>query len=318
MEDIGQPATAFPDGGAARDRDGFGTLALRPWGSDFTSLSVGGKIVSSLGSDFRPSPDRPDGGGPLPTSFDYELNADYSSSTLEGGLFPPTVDFGPVDSQILNDQTLFGDSDHAGGFSVNRFGSWWLGPSDLDPSQGRSGKKGSGQCSSDGSIAGFISCDEEDLGSFMTTSSGAGSDAGYLSGIQNPIFPGASAPAGGASLRPQQIFTFEMMTAQKSFATTWPWGAIEGTFSSAYGVGDVTPPVVDDANAPASDFGNSGGSSNSDPPPDPTGNSPLANIDRALPAPSVPEIPPPAMLLIGFAGLALLGSRRLRRSARLG
>ena len=74
-----------------------------------------------------------------------------------------------------------------------------------------------------------------------------------------------------------------MMAAQNSFAMTWPWGAIEGTFPPAYGVGDVTPPVVDDANAPASDFGNSGGSPNSDPPPDPTGSSSLANIDAARP-----------------------------------
>jgi hypothetical protein len=52
VEDIGRPATAFPDDGVARcpglfhDGDGFGTSR-----GDLTSLSVGGKVVSSPGSD---------------------------------------------------------------------------------------------------------------------------------------------------------------------------------------------------------------------------------------------------------------------------
>jgi hypothetical protein len=313
VEDIGPPTTAIPDGGAARDRDGFGTLALRPWGGDFTSFSVGGKIVSSLGFDFRASPDGQDGGGPAPFDY-YELNADYSSSTLEGGLFPAAVtDFGSVDSLILNGQTLFGDNDHADGFSVNRFGPWSLGPSNLDPFvKDPTPRKGSGQCSSDGPSASVISCDTEEN---LTTSPGAGSEAGYQPAPQSPNLPGASAPAGGASLS-----TFEMMAAQNSFATAWPWDVIKETFPPA--CCDVAPPIVDGANAPASDFANPGGSLNSDqppnfnPPPDPTGGVSITNIGAQ--PPSVPEIPPPAMLLIGFAGLALLGSRRLRGSARLG
>lgn len=251
----------------------------------------------------------------MPTLFEYELNANYSSSTLEGGLFPAAVtDFGSIDSLILNDQTLFGDSDQAGGFSVKASGLWSLAPSNLDPSGDRTGK-GSGHCSSDGSSAGVIRCEtEEDLGSFMT-SPGAGSDAGYPSGNQSPNLPGANAPFGGASLGPKQMLGLEMAAAQNSFAMTLPSGAIEGAFPPACGACDVTPPVV---GAPASDFGAPGGSPNFNPPPDPSGSGPLANIGAALPAPSVPEIPPLAMLLIGFAGLALLGSRRLRGSVRLG
>jgi hypothetical protein len=294
---------AFPDDGVAwgpglfRDGNGLGT-----------SPSVGGGIVSSLdsGSDTGAPPESPDGGGPLPPSFDYGWNADYSSS---GGLFPAWVtDFGSVDSQILNDQTLFGDSDHAGGFSVNTSGSSSLGPIYLDPPQGRSGK-GSGQCSSDGSTADVGRCEMEGYQSFLIAGrSGAGPDAGYQPTQQIPNFPNSNPLGGGAYPNENQMLRFEMIAAK-----AWSWDATQATFSSAYGVGDITPPVVDHTYAPASDFGNSGGDLNSDP----TGSGSVPNLGSG-PASVVPEIPPPAMLLIGFAGLALLGSRRLRRSARLG
>jgi hypothetical protein len=256
----------------------------------------------------------------LPTSFDYELNANYSSSTLDGGLFPAAVTgFGSVDSLILNDQTLFGDSDHSGGFFVNASRSWSFGLSNLEPSEDRTGKRGSGHCSSDGSSAGVIRCEtEENLDSFMTTSPGAGSNVADQSGNQSPNLPGPNAPSGRASLSPQQMLGLEMMAAQNSFAMTSPSGVIQGTFPPACGACDVTPPVVDGANAPASDFGNPAGIPNSYQPPDPTGGGPLANVGDGLPATSVPEISPPVMLLIGFAGLALLGGRRRWRSARLG
>jgi hypothetical protein len=199
VEDIGRPATSLPDD-AAQGRGLYGSAeqfgiegaapALRPLRGDFTSLSVGGKFVSSPGSDIGPPPDGQD-----------ELNADCSSSTLDGGLVPAAVtEFGSVDSLISNDQTLFGDSDHAGGFSVNAFGSWLLCPSNLDPSQDRTGKRGSAHCSGDGSTASVVRCEtEEDLGSFMTTSPGAGSDAADQSGLQSPNFPGPNPLFGGAS-----------------------------------------------------------------------------------------------------------------------
>jgi hypothetical protein len=324
VEDIGRPATAFPDdvaqgSGLFRGAEQFGiegaTPSLRPWRGDFTSLSVGEKIVSSPRSDVGPPPDGQD-----------ELNAGYSSSTLDGGLFPATVtDFASVDSLILNDQTLFGDNDYAGGLPVNAFGSWSLGPSNLDPSGDRTGKRGSGHCSSDGSSAGVIRCEiEEDLGSFMTTSPGAGSDGADQSGNQSSHLPGPNAPLGGDSLSLKQMLGLEMTAAQNSFATTWPREVIKGAFPPACGACDVTPPVVDGASAPAPDFGNPDGTpnfnppSNFNPPPDPTGGGSIANIGDPQPATSVPEIPPPAMLLIGFAGLALIGRRRPWRSARLG
>jgi hypothetical protein len=246
----------------------------------------------------------------LPTSFDYELNADYSSSTLEGGLFPATVTgFGSVDSLILNDQTLFGDSDHAGGFSVNASGAWSFGLSNLDPSEDRTGKRGL-HCSRDGSSAGVIRCE--------TTSSSAGPDGADPFGNQSPNLPGANAPFGGASLSPQRMLGLDMTAAQNNFAMTSPGGVIQGTLPPACGACEVTPPVVDGANAPASDFGNPAGIPNSYQPPDPTGGGSLANFDTARPAASIPEIPPPAMLVIGFAGLALIHSRRRWRLARLG
>jgi hypothetical protein len=326
VEDIGRPAAAYPEGGFAPGlgafRDGW------PSRGDFTSISVGGNIVSSLGADLGAPPDGQDGGRPLTTRFDYELNADYSSA-LDGGLFPATVmDFGSVDSLIMNGQTLFGTSDYASGFSVDAFGSWSLRPSNLDPSPDRAGETGS-HCSSDGSTTGVMQCEaEEDLGSFITTSPGAGLGAGGSSGLQSPNLPGANAPFDGASLSPQQIFTLEKIAAEKSFATTSSSGVIQGTVPPACGDCGLTPPAVDGAVAPTSDFVDQSGKPNSASSADPLFSSTLGDsisstlgdsISSTLgdsivtqPATSVPEIPPPAMLLIGFGGLALL-ARRSRR-----
>ena len=125
--------------------------------------------MSSVGSDN--GPDDQDGGGPLPTQFD-ELNADYSSFTLDG-LFPVALTGSEsVDSQIMN-----GDSDHFGDFFVNPFGSSPLGLSIFHPLEDRPGKGGS-HCSSDGSQSG-VQCElEGDPSSLIAGSTGAGSDAG--------------------------------------------------------------------------------------------------------------------------------------------
>ncbi len=144
-EDIGQPADGFP---GWRRRAGPWPVSRRGWfgtsRSDLTSLGVGGKFMSSLAPDSGAPPDDPGGGG-----SDYDLNADYSTSTLDG-LFPATTvtSFEAVDLWFMNDQTLFGDSDHLDGFSVNAFGSWSLVPSKLEPPEDRPGKRRS--CSSDG------------------------------------------------------------------------------------------------------------------------------------------------------------------------
>ena len=326
VEDIGRPATAFPDDGVAqgpglfREGDAFGidgaTRALRPWRGNFTSLSVGGKIISSLGSDIGAPPDGQDDAGPLPTPFGYESNADYSSSTLDVGLFPATVtDFGSVDSMIWNDPTIFGGGDQAAGFDffVNASGSWSSGLSNIDPSEDRTGKTGS-HCSNDGSTAGVIRCEtEENLGSFMTTSPGAGSDAADQSGLRSSNFPSPNPPFGGAYLG---ALGLEMIAAQNGFAMAWPSGTIQGTLLPTCDACDALPPVVDGAFAPASDFGNPNGSPNFNPTAYPLIGGTLG--DLGVPATSIPEIPPTAMLLIGFAGLALAGRRRLWGSARPG
>jgi hypothetical protein len=284
---------------------------------DFTLFSGGRTVVSSLGSEN--GPEGQDGGGPLPTPFD-ELTADYSSST-DGGLFPSTVNSESLDSWIMNnDPTLFVGSDHVGGFSVNASELWLLLPS--NPSVHRTGSRAS--CSSDESIAAVGRCVMDgDLSSPIATSPGAGSDPGGEPPPQIPNLPGSNPPFGGGAFpSANPIFGSEMIAAQSSFAMTSPSGVIQGTFPPA--CCDVTPPIVDGASAPTSDFGNPNGFPNFDPPPnfspppDPTGTGSLASIGDPQPAPSVPEIPPPAMLLIGFAGLALIGRRRPWRSVRLG
>jgi hypothetical protein len=309
-EDIGRLATAFPDGDVASGlglfRDGFGTSR-----SDLTSLSVDGGIVSSpgSGSDGGAPPEGQEGGEPLFTPS--ELNADYSLSTLDG-LFPTVVNgSGSLDSQIMNDP-LFGDSDQLGGFFVNAFGSSSLGSSNLGPPEDRPGKGGS-HCSSDGSQSG-VQCElEGDLSSLIATSSGTASDAGYQPAQQSPILPDLSPPGGGAY--PSDL---EMKAAQNGFAMAWKWEMTQGIFPLACGSCVVTLPVVDSLFTPASDFGNTGGSPDSDQALDPPLDDSLANISNARPATSVPEIPAPAMLLIGFGGLALVGWRRLRGSDAAG
>jgi hypothetical protein len=256
----------------------------------------------------------------LPTSFDYE-SANYSSSTLDG-LFPTTTvtGFGSVDSWIMNDPTLFGDSDYVGGFSVNAFGPWSLRPSNFGPSEDRPRKGGS--CASDGTSSAVHRCEtEEDLSSLIATSPGAGSDGGMQPAQQSSNLPSSNLPVGGNNPSAR----FEITAAQNSFAMTWPSGAIQGTFPLACDACDVTPPVVlacdacdvtppvvNDAFAPASDFVNLTGPTTA-----PLFGATLGDLS-VTPATSIPEIPPTAMLLIGFAGLALVGRRPLWRSARLG
>jgi hypothetical protein len=148
----------------------------------------------------------------------------------------------------MNGQTLFGDSDHFGGFFINAFGSSSFGLVNFGSSKDRPGKGGS-QCLSDGSSNAVHRCMEGDLSSLITASPGAGSDAGYEPAHQSSNFSGSNPLFGGVYPSVSQIPGFEMKAAQISFAMTWPWGAIQGTFPPA--CGDLTPLVV---GAPTSDL----------------------------------------------------------------
>jgi hypothetical protein len=310
VEDIGRPAPTFPDGdgspnlGLFREGHAFGdgwtTLNLSTSRGNFTSSSGEQKLISSLGAEAGTPADDQNGAGP-----DYELSADYSSSTLDGARFPATVtDFGSVDSLIQSGWMLFGDGDHADGFNFAPSGYGLSGPSNIDMfAEDGPRRRGSSHCLGDGSAAGVVRCEtENDLGSFVTTNSGAADQFGHQS--SNP--PGPNAPMGGGYLSAAQILALEMIAAQNSFAMTWPWGAIQGTFPSDCGSCGVTPPLV---GASTSDFVDTNWNPNSDPP---------LGIAVGIPLPpAVPEIPQWAMLLVGFGGLALLGRRRLRRSAHL-
>jgi hypothetical protein len=82
---------------------------------------------------------------------------------------------------------------------------------------------------------------------------------------------------------------------------------IQGAFPPTCRACDVTPLVVAGAFAPASDFVNPNGSPNFDPTADPLFSASFGDPSVTQQGPSVPEIPPQATLLIGFAGLALVG-----------
>jgi hypothetical protein len=179
-------------------------------------------------------------------------------------------------------------------------------------SDDRNSRRGSSYCSSDGSSASVIYCETaEDLGSFVTTNSADGQDGADQPGHQGSNPAGPSAPAGAGSLTSQELLAFEMIAAQNM---AWPWDVIQGTFPPCSAC-DGIPPVLG-APALTSDF--VGPNGNSDPTSDPPISDPYGNGGGTQQQTAVPEIPSWAMLLIGFGGLALLGGRRLRLSARLG
>ena len=311
-EDGGPSVTTFPDGFAPqglvlfREGHGFGdewTL----WASrgKLTSLGRGEKFISS--PEVATPPGDQDGARP-----DYDLNANYSSSTLDDSRFPATVtDFGFVDSLIQGGWMLFGDGDYADGFNFVTSGSGTSGLSNFDPfSKDRTGRRGSLHCSSDGSSASVIHCETaEDLGSFMTSNSEAGQEGANQPGQQGSNPAGPRAPTGTGSLSFQQLL--EMIVAQDM---AWQWDAIPGTYPPCSSCGGI-PPIVD-APALTSDFVSPNG--NSDPASDPPPNDAYWNGGGTQQQTAVPEIPSWLMLLIGFGGLALLARRRLCRLARLG
>jgi hypothetical protein len=270
VEDFRQPAGDLAQGpGLFHDADAFG-IKGSPWRGNFTSLSVGGKVVPSLG----------DADLGAPPAWQGELNADYSSSTLDGGLFPATVtDSGSVDALIMNDPVIFGDSDHGGGLGFGFFvraPSAWFSLSNVDPSPDRT-RKGGSHCESEGSTSSVIRCEIEE------GALGAGSDAGYSPAQQGSPFDGAYLP--------QQISGLGM-TAENNFTI-----ATQGT-----------PPVVDTLAlvpafvSPTSDLAS-----------DPLSVATLGDSIGIQPAAAVPEIPVWAMLLGGFS---LMGAATLFRPRR--
>jgi hypothetical protein len=276
VEDFRQPAGDLAQGpGLLHDGDAFG-IKGSPWRGNFMSLSVGGKAVPSLG----------DADLGAPPAWQGELNADYSSSTLDGGLFPATAtDSRSVDALIMNDPVIFGDSDHGGGFGFGFFvraPSAWFGLPNVDPSPDRT-RKGGSHCESDGSTSSVIRCEIEE------GAQGAGSDAGYSPAQQGSPFDRAYLP--------QQISGLGM-TAQNNFTIISAGDATQGT----------RPPVADTlARVPAF------ASTTSDLASGPLSVATLGDSIGIQPAAAVPEIPIWAMLLGGFS---LMGAASLFRPRR--
>ena len=147
----------------------------------------------------------------------------------------------------------------------------------------------------------------------MTTSSGAGSDLAGRSELRSsPNFP-ASAPLGGAYPSEPGL---EVMAVHNNFIITSAGGATQGTLPPTCDACDASPPVVGGLALP--DFVSPNVSSPNSDPTAPLFGTMLSDSMGTQPATSAPEIPPTVMLLIGFAGLALLCSRRRWKSARRG
>ena len=181
-EDIGRPGPASSDGeappglGLIVDGHAFGdewtAVILSTPRGHFTVPGREERYMSSLGAEAGTPPANQNG-----TGADDDLSADFSSSTLEDTRFPTTVtDFGSVESLIQDGWMLFGDGDYATGFNFAASGYGLSDPSNLDMFAGdRTSRRGSSRCSTDGSSASVVRCDiVEDLGSFVTTNSGAG------------------------------------------------------------------------------------------------------------------------------------------------
>ena len=317
VEDVGTPGPAILDdasgsSGIANRADALrfddARFAFRDPSVGSTFLSVRGTFVPIVGAGLEPSQEV-DPGRPA-TAFDYNLSEDYYTGGPDS--IPAAVkDFGAVDAIIQNDFMLNGAGDSLVTDPVGGIGYWTTthgsshGSSafDLHPSPVVYNRSHA-SCSSDGSISAVIRCQNLEIGIALGLPAGGETefDGSYKSGQQSFGFGGATSPGQGAP----------------------PWlQTIAGTALSAPPVyfslaNEVTLPVLNTVATPLLDFTN------------PSVNPSLPNRGSArrwrrhrrggagAPTPSIPELPAPALFVIGLGGIALARRVRLRPSARFG
>jgi hypothetical protein len=314
VEGLGVEALDFF--GAAQDF----RFARSHWEGNSKVLSLGGRLIFI---DEASDKDLDGSGGP-PAALVFDLSPDFASgaSVIGGSSFPATVkDFAAVDL-IIESLTLGEGSDVMTESIVVGSNAWQaltLTFAPLEPP-----RKGGAPCSSDDSSSGVMRCEilEEAVSTGSTSTVSYDADQTYYAaqtygadqtGPQSIAFGGGRTVWAGGARLPQSpasafspvIFTSDpfvpkALTADGGFAPTYDLDPASGGSTDHYCPGPfvVTSPL--------------------DPPLDPPLNPPLdPPLDPPGAAtPSVPEIPSPFMLLIGFGGLALIPRRLLSGTSR--
>lgn len=287
-----------------------------------TLLSPDGKRIYFYGAGLEPSYGARDDGGRSATGTDFDRSAGFSSdpSMDTGSAFPATVeDFAPVETIIEKDLLFLGTSDSLAWTPIDASDPWPTIPvsSDFDPLSGplsrvRHKRRGLAICSGDGSSIAVMRCEaSEDSMSTTATDNGADSDDVY-----QPLRQGLSFAIGGGQIG--------WPGGGAAASVAWGTGAalpLPDVFYAAAGASaplSAEAPPAADAIMPAPDLEIPDGSVDAGEGADPFT---IAQLAGALPsgplASSVPEVPLPAMLMIGFGGLALVRRRRLFSPARL-
>jgi hypothetical protein len=305
VEDVGTPgpailADASGSSGITNKADALrfddARFAFRDPSVGSTLLSVGGRFVPIVGAGLEPSQEGQVDPGRPATAFDYNLSEDYYLGAPDA--IPAAVkDFSAVDAFIQTDLMFNGAGDMitdpvgATGYSATIHGSLpvALSAGTVSP------RRFHASCSGDGSTSAVIICRLSEIQSAIGTAAGGetGSSGDYRSGNQSFGPTSTSMSALGAPGGQIGIATATAPLVYFSVASP----AVTNQ------VLDVVIPNVD---------------SNSDPIVDTPAGLGIGDTTNGAPTPSVPEIPAPAMLVIGLGGIALAGRLRLRTSARFG
>jgi hypothetical protein len=287
VEDVGTPGPAILDGVTGRSEIDNKADALRfdpSVGS--TLLSVRGRSVPIVGAGLKPWQEGDDDPERRSTATDYLLN----SSALDA--IPEAVN----DSRAVDNDFILNGADDS--LMTNPVGGLWTithDSSSLDLLGGSvSANKLHASCSGSSSVMSCVVL-EDALG--LPTDGGTGAQDAHPSGQRSFGSADAASDGVGAPLWPQMT-----VGAALSMPPFY--------FSSANVA--VALPDLNTVSTPALDFINPNVSSNSDP---------IVGLDIgdiSVPTPSVPELPAPALFVIGLGGIALARRFRLRPSARFG
>ena len=309
VEDVGTPGPAILDdasgsSGITNKADALrfddARFAFRDPSVGSTLLSVGGRFVPIAGAGLEPSQEGQVDPGRPATAFDYNLSEDYYSGAPDA--IPAAVkDFSAVDAFIQTDLMLngAGDStitDPVGGFAywTRMYGSLPLGleVDHVSPNRFHA------SCSGDVSTSAVMICRLSEIQSAIGSAAGGetASSGDYRSGNQSfgPV---------GNSMRSLGAPGGQIGIATATFSAPLVYFSVASPA--------VTNQVLDDVVIPNVD-------SNYHPNVDTPAGLGIGDITNSAPTPSVPEIPAPAMLVIGLGGIALAGRLRLRPSARFG
>jgi hypothetical protein len=285
-------------------------FAFRDPSAGSTFLSVQGKFVPIVRAGLEPSQEsQVDPGQPV-TALDYSLSESYFSGTL--GEIPAAVrDSGAVDiDAIIQNEFMLngaGDgmiTDPAGGtgYWPTIYGSspfaWVAGT--VNPITHKA------SCSSDGSENAVKECvDLEDrIALGLSTDGGTGAEAAYQSGQQDFGSQDAGSPGLGAPTWPRKIADATLSTAPVYFSIANEPMSPVFTAVSPPGFDSVIPSVISNPGLVG----------------DPTPIIPLPGGGSKWEQEFIaaPELPVPALFVIGLVGIALARRIGLRPSACFG